>query len=299
MKRAKAPEIGVNMAKRWLSLSVGATLVAGSLWASPAVGQELPPPAVPETVNIEDPIGDANGLNDQGQSAPGHQGENVTPADAGSVSDFSKIWFTNDAETVSVNIVTEAGGPAINGLRFDVYATPGEGTAASSTLGCVRFVAIMAGQTNGQPTTYQGADAAKVFDACNDGTNWFDNGVEAEFRYGELEDGSGFLVITAPKSAMPFLASGQTLSAPSAIARAAYGAEGTLAGAAFTTDNTVVGTDYAITAGIDEPPVKSDPPGKGKKKGCKKGKGKKKGACPRSSESNRSIQGVGGRAFTI
>lgn len=266
------------MGKRASSSIIVAAAAALFFGALPVGAQEPPPPTIPEVPNIEDPFGDANGLNDQGQGGTiGHQGERVTPVDAGSVSDFGKVWFTNDAETVSVNILTEAAGPAINGLRFDVYATPGEGSASSSTLGCVRFVAIIAGKFQGQSTTWQGDDAAKVFDACNDGTNWFQNGVEAELRYGEHPEGGGFIVITAPQSASPFLALGQVLSAPQAAARVAYGHQDAVAGSAFYTDNTVVGTDYTIAA-----PEETAPSGKGKKKGCPKGKGKKKGACPKS-----------------
>jgi hypothetical protein len=276
-------------------------LIAAAVSGIPAAAQEAPPTPIPAVVNIEDPFGDANGLNDQGFGGDiGHQGENVTPSDAGSVSDFGKVWFTNDAETVSVHILTEAAAPATNGLRFDVFATPGEGSVAANELGCIRFVAIIGGKTQGQNTTYQGADAAKLFDACNDGTNWFDNGIEATVRIEEVEGGNGLLTITGPMSYSPFLAPGSVLAKPSAAARVAYGVEGAAAGAAVYTDNTVEGTDYTITLPTAEevqPPGSDDPPGKGKKKGCPKGKGKKKGACPRN-ESASSFYG-GGRTLYL
>ena len=275
------------MGKRLISLMLVSALFALLSGAMPAAAQEPPPPTIPAVPNIEDPIGDANGLNDQGQAGTiGHQGERVTPADAGSVSDFQKIWFTNDAETVSVHILNEAAGPAINGLRFDVYTTPGEGSAASSTLGCIRFVAIIGGKFQGQSTTWHGPDSAKVFDACNDGTNWFNNGVEAQLQYGEHPDGGGFVTITAPQSASPFLAVGQVLSAPQAAARVAYGEAATVAGSFFVTDNTVIGTDYTITAPPTDAQDDDDlKPGPGKGKGCDKGKGKKKGCKKGGSES--------------
>jgi hypothetical protein len=251
-------------------------------------------------VNIEDPIGDANFLNDQGNNATiGHQGEHTTPADAGSVSDFSKIWFTSDAENVSVHILTEKPGPAINALRFDVYASPGKGSVAESTVGCIRFAAIVGGDEQGHDTTWQGDDVARILDACNDGTSIFSNGVEATLTMETLADGTGLFTITGPKSYSPLLADGQVLTKPTAVARVTAGADGVAAAYPVYTDNTVVGTDFTITSpAIAEPDQgQTDPPGKGKKKGCPKGKGKKKGACPQY-ESTASSYG-GGMTFYL
>lgn len=284
------------MRKRMFVLAIGMAVIASFAISPSVVAQEPPPTPIPETVQIEDPFGDANGLNDQGQSGTtGHQGENVTPADAGSISDFGKIWFSNTADTVSVHILTEAPPPAINGLRIDVYASPGEGSAAASTLGCARWVVHLRGETQGQPTTWQGDNEARFFDACNDGTNWFNNGVEAEFRVEETAEGNGLMTITAPMSASPFLAIGQSLTAPSAAARAGYGVQGTVAGSVFYTDNTVVGTDYTITAPAGDDDLK---PGPGKGKGCDKGKGKKKG-CKKGQGGSDSATPTGGRSRAL
>lgn len=257
--------------KRVLVLLTSMGLVAAGL-AAPAAGQEEPPPVVvPETVVLEDPFGDANGLNDQGQGGTvGSQGDNGTPADAGNASDIGKVWFTDDETSVTAYIQTELPPPGSQGLRYDVYTTPGEGAAASSTLGCARFVAILEGVAQGQTTTWQGPDEAKFFDACNDGTNWFDNGVPAEVTVQALEDGTGVITIKAPKEASPFLATGQTLTATTVVSRVAYGVSGALAGAAFYIDNTKPGADYVITGGSPEEEDELPP-------GCKKGKGKKKG----------------------
>lgn len=276
--------------KRIVVLLAALALVAAGLYV-PAAAQEAPPPVVPATVVLEDPFGDANALNDQGYGATiGFQGDNSTASDAGNASDIGKVWFTDDATSVSAHIQTELPPPGSQGLRYDVFSTPGEGEAAASALGCVRFVAIIAGVAQGQTTTWQGPNEAKVFDACNDGTNWFDNGVEAEVKVETLGDGTGLLTIKGPKTTSPFLATGQKLTQTTVGVRAAYGVSGTSAGAAVYIDNTKPGAEYAITGGGPTapdpgkptkpvPPVKPKP-GKGKPKGCDKGNGKKKG-CPK------------------
>ena len=277
--------------KRAIVLLASAALVAAGLVVPVARAQEEPPPVVPATVVLEDPFGDANGLNDQGQAGTtGFQGDNETGTDAGNASDIGKVWFTDDAVSVTAYVQTELPPPGSQGLRYDVNTTPGEGEAASSTLGCARFVAIIAGKAQGQTTTWQGGDEAKFFDACNDGTNWFNNGVEAELKMHVLEDGTGVMAIKAPKDSSPFLATGQTLSATTATSRVAYGASGVVAGAAVYIDNSKPGVDYLLTGGGSDPkvpdPEKPKPPAKpskpkpGKAKGCEKGKGKKKG-CPK------------------
>jgi hypothetical protein len=196
----------------------------------------------------------------------------VTPADAGNASDIGKIWFTDDATTISAHIQTELPPPGSQGLRYDVYTAP----TADNPLGCARFVAFIAGVAQGQTTTWQGPDAAKFFDACNDGVDWFANGVEAQVSIAPLEDGTGVITITATKDASPFLATGQTLTGTTATSRAIVGADGAFWGTVAYIDNTKPGIDYLITGGeaeVEEPeePVKPCPKkSKGKKKGCKK-----------------------------
>ncbi|HYO61775.1 MAG TPA: hypothetical protein VEU29_07740, partial [Actinomycetota bacterium] len=234
--------------KRIIVLLASTALVAAGLAVPAAGAQGAPPPAVPSTVVVDDPFGDANGLNDQGNGGvTGFQGDNDTPADAGNASDVGKVWFTDDATSVTAHIQTELPPPGSQGLRYDLFTAPGEGSATSSALGCARFVAIIAGKAQGQTTTWQGPDESKFFDACNDGTNWFDNGVAAELKIQALEDGTGLLSIKAPKDASPFLATGQKLSATTVGTRTAYGVSGTTAGAAGYIDNTKAGIDYVIT----------------------------------------------------
>ncbi len=260
--------------KRIVTLIASTALVAAGLNVPAGAQEEAPPPVIPETVIIDDPFQDANGLNDQGRAELAPRGDNVTPADAGSTSDIGKIWFTDDATTVSVHIQVQLPPPATQGLRYDVATAPGEGSVAESTLGCARFVAVMEGRANGQQTTWRGGNEAKFFDACNEGTHWFDNGVEALVAVHTLEDGTGVITITAPKEASPFLATGQILSGTTAYTRVMAGASGQLSAPFFYIDNTKPGIDYLITGGEAEE-EKPLPPGcakgKGKKKGCKKG----------------------------
>lgn len=259
--------------KKIITLLASAALVAGGLYV-PAGAQEPPPPPTeaPATVIIEDQFGDANGLNDQGEGADtGFQGDNGTPADAGNASDIGKVWFTDDAATITAHIQTELPPPGSQGLRYEVDTAP----SADNALGCVRFVAFFEGKAQGQSTTWQGATAAKLFDACNDGTNWFNNGVEAVLSVGTLADGTGVISITAPKTASPFVATGLTLTGTTASTKVLSGGDGAGALSAPQIDNTKVGIDYLITGGEVEaeeeppPPVKKCPK-KGKPKKCPK-----------------------------
>jgi hypothetical protein len=93
---------------------LGACMVASVLGMQSASAAK--PTPIPKKVQVEDPLGDANFLNDQdttGTPASG-QGDNVGPenTDGGSVSDLLKVWFTNDKKNVSVHILTEAAPPA-------------------------------------------------------------------------------------------------------------------------------------------------------------------------------------------
>jgi hypothetical protein len=258
-------ELGGEM-KRIVTLVASVALVAAGLNV-PAGAQETPPPVVPETVIIDDGFGDANGLNDQGQGGvTGFQGDNDTPVDAGNASDLGKIWFTDDAATITAHIQTELPPPGSQGLRYDVFTA----TSADSALGCVRFVAFFEGKVQGQSTTWRGPTAAKFFDACNDGANWFNNGVEATLSVATLADGTAVISITAPKAASPLVATGATLTGTTAASRVLTG-EASAVGAAYVPyiDNTKKGIDYVVTGGeveTEEPP----PPKK-----CVKGKPKK------------------------
>lgn len=290
------------MGKRTWSVALSLALIAGVFSALPAKAQEAPT-SVPEVVNIEDPLNDANYLNDQSQpgvcvvpistcvSGPDSD-DNPTPADVHSGADIMKVWFSHTSDQVSAHMQVESPPPKAAGLYYVVYATPAEGTVASSTLGCIRFVGLVGGKQQGQNTTWHGPDYAKFFDHCNEGSSFYSNGVEAELKVESLEDGTGIITVTGPRSLSPLLADGLSLAAPQGQVRHLIGEESVVGFSANgVIDTTKPGTDYTLTAGGGtvtepqppveaEPPGKGDPPGKGKKKGCGKGKGKKKGACP-------------------
>lgn len=271
------------MTKRSFSILLALALVAGIFGTLPAKAQTT----IPDVVQIDDPKGDANFLNDQdnayGTPLAG-QGDHVTPADIGNATDLMKVWFSNTATEISLNFQTE-GNP--NLLAYDTYfrfsSNAGQGPVANDTTrGCLQWVASI----NGAGGAYTGPTEGALTDKCNVGT----------VQTGALVTAPGpegfITTMTFPRSYSPLLADGSSITAPFGVARIVYvgNPPAPTVLTAATIDNTKRGTDYVITGGgpivqpppdpKEEPPGKSDPPGKGKKKGCPKGKGKKKGACP-------------------
>lgn len=106
--------------KRAISIAAGLCVLAG-VASLPAGAAAAPKP------QIEDPLGDANFLNDQG-TGDGSFGD-FNQADAGSVSDLTAVTFTNDAKNLYVQFATEAAPPALSGVgyraRFNAKAGPG------------------------------------------------------------------------------------------------------------------------------------------------------------------------------
>lgn len=262
------------MTKRSLSILLALAVAAGVFSAVPAIAQDAPPPTVPPVVNIEDPKGDANYLNDQGVGLP-LPGDD-TRASAGTVSDILKAWFTSTPDTISAHILTDVAPPATTPLIFHVRVDPGTGT------NCLWFRASFPSTVGGQSDPVV-PRAASLRDTCPSA-----KGVQpGELSVGTTAESDGVITMTFPRSHYPTFTDGSVLKAPTADSRNFIGGVVT----APQIDNTKPGTDYVITSGgpvaaepepepTEEPPGKSDPPGKGKKKGCKKGKGQKKGACP-------------------
>ena len=247
-----------------LALSLG---LAAAL-SIPATAQEPAPTPIPETVQIEDPLNDANGLNDQGnRGTTGFQGDHATPADAGSVSDLLKVWFTHDAENIRVHFLTQAMGPASNSLIFNLYSNPG----GDFPLGCLRFAALIPGDVG-----YVGDPVIKLIDRCNDeGTSLYNNGVEGTHVWEETAEENGLLTLTFPREYSPLLADNLAITKEFVETRVVWG-EGSTVGSlsAPQLDNTAEGTDYVLTPAEDpQPPVKkgcTKGSPKAKKKGCKK-----------------------------
>lgn len=253
--------------KRYLATLTAALLGAHIVAGIPAAHAAT---TVPATVQVKDPVDDANGLNDQdnayGTPAQG-QGDHTTPKDAGSATDFMDIWYTNDADTVSLHIHTQA--PPSN-LAEDVYfrvaSNPGKGDKGSDdTRGCIYWTAFF----NGTAGAYTDPDAAAVQDKCNVG-----DAIAATVTVEALDDGTGVITLTAPRSYSPLFADGSTLTKTYGVSRVLVVGpvpqEGIVT--AGTSDTTQRGTDYAIAAsGVPQPGPSTTPPVKKHKK-VKKGK---------------------------
>ena len=265
------------MGKRFWSLMLSVALIGGVFAAIPAQAQEDPPTPIPAVVNIEDPVGDANYINDQGAGAP-LPGDTVLPASAGTVSDILKAWFTSDADSISAHILTKAAPPASTPLIFHVRVDPGSGTE------CLWFRASFPSAVQGQADPVV-PKKATVRDTCATAVPIF----EGELKVETAGENNGLVTMTFPRSSHPAFAEGNVLKAPTADSRNFPGGLVT----APQIDDTKPGTDFTVTSGgapvsggpgepsePNEPPGKNDPPGKGKKKGCGKGTGAKKGACP-------------------
>lgn len=91
---------------------------------------------------IEDVLGDANFVNDQG-TGDGTFGD-FNQADAGTVSDLTGVTFTNDAKNLYVTLATEASPPAATGIGFRVRVNP-DGTGGAY---CIFFEAFFPGANN-------------------------------------------------------------------------------------------------------------------------------------------------------
>ena len=238
-------------------------LLAGALMAAlvpaPASGALV----VPEEAQVNDPFGDGNFLNDQGFGGPvanvnGNPvaapdvDDNVTGEDLTEAGDIGKVWFSLTEEKVSVHIQTEAAPPSDEGVYYRAYATPGEGSAASTALGCLRFYAVVPGSASGGGT-YQGPPWVRFHDYCNVGTSHFTHSVDAELAVEELEDGTGVVTISADRSLSPLLQGDKVaITQPSAESIVATG--GTAAGAQVLQnypryDTTKKGTDVELTVG--------------------------------------------------
>lgn len=256
--------------KRIITLLASAALIASGFSLVPAAAQEAP--VIPAVVQIDDPVGDANGLNDQdnayGTPLQG-QGDHVGPV-GGTATDLGKVWFTNTATEVTLNFQT-MGDPS--NLAYDTYfrfgSNPGSGgVATDETRGCFLWVASV----NGAVGAYSGETEGTLTDKCNVG-----DPVAGPLVISGGPDGTFITSITFPRSYSPLLAPGQTITAPFGVSRIVYVGPSPTTAAVVTLDNTARGTDYSfVEEGVSTtPPGKTDPPGK--KKGCTKGKGKKRG----------------------
>lgn len=253
---------------RKIGLTLGAmSLVMTALPAHAAT-------AVPAVVQIEDPLNDANFLNDQdsaGGTPAAGQGDHTLPAcppspapcDGATVSDLLKVWYSNTKDTVSIHILTERPPPAISTIYYRVAASPGEGPVAADTRGCLNWRFIFGGKSpavNGQThdvSTYRdedptkGTDYFEFEDTCNG-----DGEIEIakdQVTVETLEDTTGIVTMTVPRSASPLFGKGAKIASPYAISRLVAGKKGEtlpyFGGSFFsagTGDTTKRGTDFAL-----------------------------------------------------
>jgi hypothetical protein len=216
---------------------------------------------VPAEPNIVDPPGDANYINNN-QTGGGSGNNHTTPADASSLADILAVWFTHDAEKISVHVQTEAPQPS-SGAAYIVffYANADECLFAEFAIAA---------------PSYQSDSYAEVEDSCA--------GVEpgeGEVISEEGPDGTGIITATFPRSYSASFEDGAVIGTPRIEMRNLNGGPASLRGP--TIDNTDPGTDYMITGGefIDKPkPPKAKPKPKPKPKKKDKKKGKSKSCAP-------------------
>lgn len=171
-------------------------------------------------VIIEDPLGDANFVNDQG-TGDGSFGDQ-TAADAGTVSDLLGIAVSNDAKNLYVDFKTEAAPPATTGIGYRLRVNPdGSGGAY-----CVLIEVFYPGANN-LLTAGQG----HVVDTCAGG-----DPVPVEVL------GTHIIV---PRDATDAFKKGATLTAPQAQAFL-YSGDYPNGSPTGTADTTLVGTDYKM-----------------------------------------------------
>jgi hypothetical protein len=205
--------------KRSLSMLVLVGLVAGQAMASAAAAPK------PKLV-LEDPIEDANFLNDQG-TGDGSFGDFNQAADASSFADIVSVSFANDKKNLYVFIETQSNAAPAAGEGFRVRANP-----AAGGVYCLNFEIYFPGAQN----TVTAAEG--IFrDACGAG--------EAVSVKTEVSIHGGFM-ITVPRAGIDTLGKGKVLAAPQAqtflYSGSSYPAG--VSGPVF--DTTKAGKDYKL-----------------------------------------------------
>lgn len=198
--------------KRTLSIAVALAVTAG-LTLTPFGASAAPKPI------IEDPLGDANFVNDQG-TGDGSFGD-FTGADAGTVSDITAITLTNDAKNLTIAIATEVAPPAATAVGFRVRFNPDDAGTH-----CITVEAFFPGANNNLTE-----GVAHFHDVCA-GTD----AVELKMLG---------TTIVVPRKLNKAFAKGATLTVPQAQSFQ-YSGTYPVGVAAPTIDTTKVGTDYKV-----------------------------------------------------
>lgn len=198
--------------RRILCLMAAASM--SLLLAAPSSGAPAP------TDVIEDPYGDANGINDQG-TGDGSTGDVTGAADAGNASDLGAVQVSNDAKNLYITFLNEQSPPATQGLglRFRVNGEPGSQ--------CLNFEIYYSGATNNLTAT-----EAILRDTCAGGDPI---AIEAL--------GTQLIV---PRSAHPDLGKGKVLTNPQAQSFVYSGTSYPAGVSGPYIDTTKVGKDYKL-----------------------------------------------------
>ena len=171
---------------------------------------------------LEDPVGDANALNDQG-TGDGSMGDNVTPADPSTVTDLMAISVANDAKNLYITISTETPPPASQGVGYRVRFNP-DGAGGAH---CIVFEAFHPGAGNDLT-----APEGHLRDTCAGG-----DPIPIQVL--------GYMLVV-PRKAHKAFAKGATLAAPQAQSFIYLGSAYPAGAAAPTMDTTKIGTDYKL-----------------------------------------------------
>ncbi|HEV2755630.1 MAG TPA: hypothetical protein VG318_07620 [Actinomycetota bacterium] len=196
------------MKKTMLLLAAVSMIVTGALQANAA-----PKP------QIDDPIGDANAINDQG-TGDGSTGDQNLGADAGNASDLGTVTFSNDAKNLYILFLNEQAPPATQGLGLRVRVNGDPGSQ------CLNFEVFYPGATNALTEA-----EAQLRDSCTGET------IPIEVVGTQL---------TIPRSAHEALGKGQTLTSPQAQSFVYTGSSQPAGAGGPYIDTTKVGADYKL-----------------------------------------------------
>lgn len=184
--------------------------------------------AVPKpTIVLEDPVEDANFINDQGTGDGSFGDFEEAGADASSFADIVTFGFSNDKKNLYVFINTQSTGQPAAGEGFRVRANP-----AAGGVYCLNFEIYF----NGAQNTLTGAEGI-ARDACA--------GSEAVSVKAEIGGFGGYMV-TVPRKAFEALGKGKKLAAPQAQTFLYSGSSYPAGVAGPYLDTTKVGKDYKL-----------------------------------------------------
>ena len=201
-----------RVSKLGLSTVIAVGLVAASSLVSAAPAQK--------TI-VEDPINDANALNDQG-TGDGSFGNNETPADPSTVTDITALKMSNDAKNLYISIETEGPAQGTQGVGARVRMNP-DGPGGTY---CLLFEVFQPGAGNALETT-----EAHLRDTCTGETT----PVEAVGN-----------MFTIPRKISKALGKGAVLKAPQVHTFIYLGSSYPAGFAGPIMDTTTAGKDYKM-----------------------------------------------------